>query len=103
MKCPDVVENVVHPVLDNGYLNAFAKVILRENFYVYNFDDNSDLVRKEFTFLAPTSVPFFNLRLMDTYGETVNMQMSDWSITIEVTEIVNSKTYAQISDTYARK
>jgi hypothetical protein len=102
LKCPDNIENVVHPILDNGYINAFAKVILRENVYAYNFDDNSDLVRKEFTFLAPTAIPFFNLRLMDAYGETVNMQMSDWSITIEVTEIVNSKTYAHISNTYSR-
>jgi hypothetical protein len=71
--------------------------------YVYNFDDNSNLVRKEFTFLAPTAIPFFNVRLMDAYGDTVNMRMIDWSITIEVTEVVNSKTYSQISDTYARK
>jgi hypothetical protein len=102
LKCPDSVENVTHPVLDNGYLNAFAKVILKDNVYVFNFDDNSNLVRKEFTYLAPTSIPFFNVRLMDSYGDTVNMQFMDWSITIEVTEIVNSKTYADISNTYSR-
>lgn len=103
LKCPDTIENVTHPVLDNGYLMAFAKVILKDGNYVYNFDDNSNLVRKEFTFLAPTAIPFFNARLMDAYGDTVNMRMIDWSITIEVTEVVNSKTYSQISDTYARK
>lgn len=102
LKCPDSVENVTHPVLDNGYLNAFAKVILKDNVYTFNFDDNSNLVRKEFTYLAPTSIPFFNVRLMDPYGDTVNMQFMDWSITIEVTEVVNSKTYADISNTYSR-
>jgi hypothetical protein len=102
LKCPDSVENVTHPVLDNGFLNAFAKVILKDNGYTFNFDDNSNLLRKEFTFIAPTSIPFFNLRLMDSYGDTVNMQFMDWSITIEVTEIVNSKTYADISNTYSR-
>jgi hypothetical protein len=102
LKCPDSVENVTHPVLDNGFLNAFAKVVLKENVYTFNFDDNSNLMRKEFTFLAPTSIPFFSVRLMDSYGDTVNMQFMDWSITIEVTEVVNSKTYAEISNTYSR-
>lgn len=102
LKCPDSIENVTHPVMDNGYLNAFAKVILKDNVYTFNFDDNSNLMRKEFTFLAPSSIPFFNVRLMDAYGETVNMQFVDWSITIEITEIVNSKTYADISNTYSR-
>jgi hypothetical protein len=102
LKCPDAIENVTHPVMDNGYVNAFAKLVLKNNAYTFNFDDNSNLLRKEFTFLAPTSVPFFNIRLMDGYGETVNMQFMDWSITIEVTEVVNSKTYADISNTYSR-
>ncbi len=102
LKCPDSIENVTHPVLDNGYLNAFAKVILKDSGYTFNFDDNSNLLRKEFTFVAPTSIPFFNVRLMDSYGDTVNMQFMDWSITIEVTEVVNSKTYAAISNTYSR-
>jgi hypothetical protein len=102
LKCPDSIENVTHPVLDNGYLNAFAKVILKDSGYTFNFDDNSNLLRKEFTFVAPTSIPFFNVRLMDSYGDTVNMQFMDWSITIEVTEVVNSKTYASISNTYSR-
>ena len=101
LKCPDSIENVTHPVLDNGYINAFAKVVLKDNVYTFNFDDNSNLLRKEFTFLAPSSIPFFNVRLMDAYGETVDMHSMDWSITIEVTEVVNSKTYASISNTYS--
>jgi hypothetical protein len=102
LSCPDPVENVLHPLLDDGYLSAFAKVILKDGSYTYNFDDNSNLVRKEFTYLAPHSIPFFICKLVDVWGATVDMQHMDWSITIEVTEIVNSKTYATISNTYAR-
>lgn len=102
LECPDAVENVTHPLLDDGYLSAFAKVILKDNFYTYQFDDNQNLVRKEFTYLAPHSIPFFTVRLVDAWGNTVDMQLMDWSLTIEVTEVVNSKTYAAISNTYAR-
>jgi hypothetical protein len=52
--------------------------------------------------LAPHSIPFFTVRLVNAWGDTVNMQLMDWSLTIEVTEVVNSKTYAAISNTYAR-
>lgn len=102
LRCPDQVENVTHPVLDDGYLTAFAKVILKDNAYTYQFDDNSNLLRKEFTYLAPHSIPYFFVRLMDGWGETVDMKDIDWSITIEVTEVVNSKTFATISNTYSR-
>ena len=102
LRCPDPVENVTHPVLDDGYLTAFAKVILKDNAYTYQFDDNSNLLRKEFTYLAPHSIPYFFVRLMNAWGQTVNMQDIDWSMTIEVTEVVNSKTFATISNTYSR-
>jgi hypothetical protein len=102
LECPEAIENVTHPLLDDDYLSAFAKVILKDNFYTYQFDDNQNLVRKEFTYLAPHSIPFFTVRLVNAWGDTVNMQLMDWSLTIEVTEVVNSKTYAAISNTYAR-
>jgi hypothetical protein len=102
LRCPDAIENVTHPVLDDGYLTAFAKVILKDNAYTYQFDDNSNLLRKEYTFLAPQSIPYFFVKLIDGWGDTVDMKDIDWSITIEVTEVVNSKTFATISNTYSR-
>ena len=102
LECPDAIENVIHPLLCDSFITAFAKVILKDNAYAYNFDDNSNLVRKEFTYLAPHTLPYFNLRLVDVWGKTVNMQDSDWSVTLEITEVVNSKTYAKISNTYSR-
>ena len=102
LECPEPVENVVHPAKEHGYLNAFAKVVLKDNVYTFNFDDNSNLMRKEFTYLAPHSIPFFHCRLINAWGDVIDMQDHDWSITIEVTEVMNSRTYAEISKTYAR-
>jgi hypothetical protein len=102
LSCPEAIENLTHPLLDDGYLSAFAKVILKDNAYTFQFDDNSNLVRKEYTFLAPQSIPFFFVRLVDNWGDIVDMKNIDWSITLEITEIVNSKTFTSISRTYSR-
>jgi hypothetical protein len=103
LECPEAVENLIHPLLKDAFITAFAKVILKDNAYTYQFDDNSNLVRKEFTYLAPHTLPYFVVRLVDGWGKTVDMQDCDWSITLEITEVVNSKTYASISNTYSRK
>ncbi len=102
LECPDAAETVIHPTAESGFIGAFAKVILRENAFSYSFDNNANLVRKEFTFLSPVAIPFFTCRLLDAYGKIVDMQDTDWSLTIEVTEVTNSKTYGDIARTYGR-
>jgi hypothetical protein len=103
LECPDVIDSLKHPLMEDNFISAFAKILLKDNSYTVNFDDNSNLIRKEYTFLAPKQIPFFVVRLTDPYGCPVNMMKMDWSITIELTEIVNSKTYASISNTYNRQ
>lgn len=97
LKCPDKVVNVTHRISSETYVDAFAKLILRDNYYQLQFDDGSNLMRKEYTFLSPVSIPFFQVRLLDPWGKDVNMLDADWSLTLEVTEIVNSKTYKQLA------
>lgn len=95
LKCPDKVVNVNHRLGLETYVDAFAKLVLRDNYYQIQFDDGSNLMRKEYTFLSPVSIPFFQVSILDPWGKLVNMLDADWSLTIEVTEVVNSKTYAE--------
>jgi hypothetical protein len=97
LKCPDKVVNVTHRISSETYVDAFAKLILRDNYYQLQFDDGSNLMRKEYTFLSPVSIPFFQVSLLDPWGKLVNMLDADWSLTLEVTEIVNSKTYKHLA------
>jgi hypothetical protein len=103
LRCPDDVVNVYHQTTDCAHIEAFAKVILKDSYYTFQFDDNSNLMRKEFTFLSPVTVPFFEITLLDPWGTPVNMQDADWSVTLEVTEVVNSKTYDNLMTTYQRR
>ena len=97
LKCPDKVVNVTHRLTLGSYVDAFAKVILRDNYYQIQFDDGSNLMRKEYTFLQPVSIPFFQMSLLDPWGKLVHMLDADWSLTLEVTEVVNSKIYKQLA------
>jgi hypothetical protein len=97
---PDQIVNVTHRLQDKGSIEAFAKIILKDGSFTIAFDDNSNLLRKEFTFLAPVTIPQCTVSLLNQYGEPVNMMNVDWSITLEFTEIVNSKTYMKLSNTY---
>lgn len=102
LQCPDDAINVTHRTVGGGFISAFAKIVLTNNFYQIQFDDNSNLMRNEYTFVSPINIPHFQISLLDPWGELVNMMDADWSYTIEVTEIKNSKVYDRALMTYQK-
>jgi hypothetical protein len=100
LRCPEQLENITHRISGNSSIPAFAKLVLKGDSFVA-FDDNSNLLRKEYTFLAPTNISMLYIRLVDPFGYTVSMLDINWSMTLEVTEVVNSKVYAAIGKTYS--
>ena len=102
LQCPDYVEQIMHRTDCNGWIPAFAKLVLRGDAYVLQFVDSSDWIRKEYTFLTPVNVSSLRVRLVDPYGEVVDMRGMDWSMTFELYEVVNSRTFQHLSMTYDR-
>jgi len=102
LQCPDDVVNVTHRTVGGGFISAFAKIVLTNNYYQIQFGDNSNWVRNEYTFVSPVNIPHFQISLLDPWGELVNMMDADWSYTIEVTEIKNSKVYDKLLTTYQK-
>lgn len=102
LQAPDLLENITHRVFTGASIPAFAKLVLRNGFYHLQFVDGSDYMRKEFTFLAPTTISQFRIKLLDPYGNAVDMRGMDWSSTFELYEVVNSRTYNTMSLTYER-
>jgi hypothetical protein len=99
----DLLENITHRVSAGGSVPAFAKLILRDGFYHLQFVDGGDWMRREFTFLAPTNLSQIRVRLLDPFGAPVDMRRMDWSLTFELYEVVNSRTYGAMSRTYERE
>jgi hypothetical protein len=102
LQCPDEAVNVTHRTVGGGFISAFAKIVLTNDFYQIQFGDNSNWVRNEYTFVSPVNIPHFQISLLDPWGELVNMMDADWSYTIEVTEIKNSKVYERALMTYQK-
>jgi hypothetical protein len=102
MRCPDEVVSLTHRITGGTFVSALGKIVLRDNYYQLQFDDTNNLMRKEYTFISPVNIPFFQISLRDPWGELVNMMDADWSYTVEVTEIKNSKTYNNLLMTYQK-
>lgn len=102
LRCPEEVVSLTHRINGGTFVSAFAKIVLTDNYYQLQFDNNSNLMRKEYTFISPVNIPFFQISLRDPWGELVNMMDADWSYTVELTEIKNSKTYNNLLMTYQK-
>lgn len=99
---PEQVGGIVHQLPNGDSVQAFAKLVLRENWYYLQFDDGSNMLRKEFTFLTPVNVSTVRMRLLDAYGVPVQIFDLDWSASLEIYEVTNAKQYNAIGKTYAR-
>lgn len=96
------LDNITHMTGNGDSVAAFAKVILRNGSYVMEFDDNANLLRKEFTFLAPVNVAQLRFRVLDPWGNLIDLLDADWSCSVELYEVVNSRTYRALAQGYER-
>lgn len=89
LQCPDMLENTVHRTEDRSFVPALGKIVLRSGSYTVAYDDASNLLLKENVFARPTALTQLRFTLVDAYGKLVQMGDTDWSLTVEVTEIIN--------------
>jgi hypothetical protein len=101
LSCPDLLDSVRHRLPGNSEIPVFAKIILQDGGNGVDLDNNSNDVWKEYTFLAPTNISQLRIRLLDPFGVPVRLNTTDWSMTFELTEIVNSRTYETLNKTYS--
>jgi len=97
VRCPDMMENTLHRTGQGSFVQALAKVVLRNGAYVVNYDDMGNMLRKENTFRSPTSVTQLRVSLVDAYGRLVEMGDTDWSMTFELMEVISSCQYNELN------
>jgi len=84
-----MLENTIHRTEDRSFVPALGKIVLRSGSYTVAYDDASNLLLKENVFPRPTALTQLRFTLVDAYGKLVQMGDTDWSLTVEVTEIIN--------------
>ena len=105
LQCPDMLENTIHRLADGSFVPAFAKLVLRpgpgagpySGFYQIQYDDARNGLRKENVFVRPSSIAQLRIRLLDAYGHIVDMGDTDWSATLELTEVVGAGPYLALN------
>lgn len=83
--------------IDDSNLDVFTKIIIDKSKTMIVFDNNSQMFRREFVYQQPTNIPQLRIRLLDAYGQVVNLNGADYSMTFEVTEITDIKDYRKFT------
>jgi hypothetical protein len=102
LRCPDMMENTLHRTESGSFVQALAKIVLRNGAYALQTDDGGNLLRKENVFQSPTQIATLRISLVDAYGDLVEMGDTDWSMTFELMEVVSSCQYNELNRAYGR-
>jgi hypothetical protein len=82
-------------------LVALGKIVLREPKNYMTFDDYAGQHAKEVVFPSPVDLSRLRVRVLDPYGEVVDMCSSQFSFSLEVLEIRNPLVYNAVRDSLA--
>jgi hypothetical protein len=75
------------------YLQTLAKIIVREDKYAVIYDDGGTLLSNEIIFPSPVDLKVLQVKLMDPFGEIIDLNGMNWSFSIEITEVLNTYLY----------
>ena len=88
--------NELHTVeqkTSNNFIQALAKIIVREEKQTVIYDDGGTLLSNEIIFNSPVDLKTLNIQLLDPYGDTIDLCGMDFSFALEITEVLNTRLY----------
>jgi hypothetical protein len=85
------------PAQENA-ITALAKLVLREPKNFMTYDDYASQHIKEVVFQNPRDLLRFHVRLLDSFGDVVDMCSSQISFSLEVTEVLNPSMFDAVRD-----
>lgn len=78
---------------NENYIQTLAKIIVREDKQAVIYDDGSTLLSNEVIYPSPTDLSQLKVQLLDPYGEIVDLCGMNFSFTLEITEVTNTRLY----------
>lgn len=92
--------NVVqHQNFNTTRFDAFAKLLLTGPKNTLFFDTvSSNSTTKKFFFQQPIDVTRLDIKLLDAYGNQLNLQGGDFSVTLEIEQILNINLYEKLRE-----
>jgi len=93
IKKEDCSGNIVNLGKYQGDRSMFAKIILYQNKTNQIFDNGANFLTKKYNFKQPVDIRNLNIELYDPLGNILDLIYFDYSITLEIGVINDSKLY----------
>jgi len=91
----------VRQTVGGNDFNAMAKIVITQPKDYTTYDDYSTQLAREVTFRNPYDLTRFRIKVLDAYGEVIDMDSTNFSFSLEVLEVKNLHLYNTIRDAFA--
>lgn len=81
---------------DDSYIQCFGKILIKRTSEGLLYDDGYTVLSNEIIFPRPMDMKQVRVRLLDMYGEVIDIHHTNMSLSLEVMEVMN----VQLYDTY---
>jgi hypothetical protein len=86
------ISNTIIASSENNYLgdNILGRVSINESFNTIMLHTASDKIFKQRDYLGPVNLNKFRIKLLDKYGNVLDLNNNDFSMSLEITELYSS-------------
>jgi hypothetical protein len=86
------ISNTIIASSENNYLgdNIIGRVSINESFNSIMLHTASDKIFKQRDYLGPVNLNKFRIKLLDKYGNVLDLNNNDFSMSIEMTQLYSS-------------
>lgn len=85
--------HTVEQQTNENTFECLAKIIVREEKGAVIYDDGSTLLSNDVIFPSPIDLKQIHIRLLDPYGKIIDLNDMNFSFSLELTEVMNTKLY----------
>lgn len=90
---------VEHQEYGQTHFDAFAKITLPTGKGAVIYDNNySNSSTKEYHFPQPVNISRFEIKVLDSYGQVLDLQGANFSMTLELQEVIDSGLYEKMRE-----
>lgn len=85
--------NAVSQQTNDNTFDCLAKIVLNKGKGNNIFNDSTNLLSNDVIFPSPIDITRVRIRLLDAYGNVVDLNDMNFSFSLELTEVMNTKLY----------
>lgn len=90
---------VEHQEYGQTHFDAFAKITLQTGKGTMIYDNNyTNSSTKEYHFPQPVNISRFEIKVLDAYGQVLDLQGANFSMTLELQEVIDSGLYEKMRE-----